>query len=78
VNEGDMTRDPIEIGMTIHRPLMLAIKKLNPTEQQFYEIARMTDILVASAQVTAVREGLERGEAAYVAAVDEKLKSLGL
>lgn len=73
-----MTRDPIAIGMTIHQPLMLAIKRLNPTEEQFYAIARMTDILVASAQVTAVREGLDRGEAAYLEAIDEKLKSLGM
>lgn len=73
-----MTRDPIAIGMTIYMPLMMAIKKLNPTEQQFYEIARMTDILVGSAQVTTARNGLEPDEAAYVALIDGKLKSLGL
>lgn len=70
--------DPIELGMTMHRPLMLMIRQLNPTEDQFIAIARMTDILVGSAQVDANRNGLERGEAAHVQAIREKLESLGL
>lgn len=72
------TDDPIEIGMTLYQPLMMLIHQLNPTDLQFTAIARMADILIGSAQVSAVRHGLERGEAEYVKTIDEKLRSLGL
>lgn len=72
------TEDPIEVGMTMHQPLMLLIRQLNPTEEQFIVIARLTDILLGSAQVSAVRHGLERSEAEYVKLIREKLESLGI
>lgn len=73
-----MMIDPVEAGMKMHQPLMLLIHELKPTEAQFMAIARLTDILVASAQVHAVRHGLEAGEPVMVAMIHEKLVSLGL
>lgn len=70
--------DPIEIGIRMHQPLMLLIHELHPTEEQFFRIARLTDILVGSAQVYAVRNGLEPCEAEYVELIRSKLESLGL
>lgn len=75
----EATEDPIEIGMTMHQPLMAMVKMLNPTGEQFMAIARLTDILVGSAQVHTARHGLGPvGEEAYVEMVRDKLESLGL
>lgn len=70
--------DPVEVGMTMHQPLMNLINQLGPTEAQFLVIARLTDILVASAQVSAVRNGLERSESEHAQLIGDKLRSLGL
>lgn len=71
--------DPVELGMTMHQPLMMLVKQLNPTSEQFIAIARLTDILVGSAQVHTARHGLGPvAEEAYVEMVRDKLESLGL
>jgi hypothetical protein len=70
--------DPIEIGMTLHMPIMERISKFAPDQKELLEIGRMIDCFVASAQVTAVTQGLDGQEQQYRDAVQEKLASLGL
>lgn len=71
--------DPIDVGMTIHQPLMLVLSKYVKTEGELAGIGKMIDILVASAQIHAVERGLGGHTAQeYRDAIRGKLESLGM
>jgi hypothetical protein len=65
--------DPIETGMTLHVPLMERLSLYVKDPEELRKIGRMIDILVGSAQVTAVESGLSGTVEQYRSAISEKL-----
>lgn len=70
-------QDPVDIGMTIHGPLMLRLAQYIKTETELVYIAKMIDVLVGSAQIHAVEHGLDAAPVEYRKVIVEKLQALG-
>ena len=76
--------DPVEIGMRLAQPIMQQIyrfsqdPKLRNNPEELSKIGIMIDVLVGSAQVTAVEQGLEATVEEYRTHLSKKLKQLGL
>jgi hypothetical protein len=64
--------DAIESGLRMHIPLMQRIAKHVSDREELVKIGRMIDILVGSAQVHAVENGLDGTLEQYRSAITEK------
>ncbi len=65
--------DPVESGLSIHVPIMQRLARHVKDPEELRKIGRMIDILVGSAQVTAVEKGLSVPVEQYRSLIAEKL-----
>lgn len=65
--------DPIEVGLTMHVPLMQRIAQYVKDPAELMKIGRMIDILVGSAQVQTAEQGLGGTIEQYRSAIAEKI-----